>query len=50
VLPGIISLWDPVPAGEDTGAQAPVPFVVFAGNVGDDGALARTVTRLRGRE
>jgi len=50
VLPGIISLWDPVPAGEGAGAPPPVPFVVFAGNVGDDHALARTVTRLRGRE
>jgi uncharacterized protein YgbK (DUF1537 family) len=50
VLPGIISLWDPVPAGEGAGAPVPVPFVVFAGNVGDDGALGRTVTRLRGRE
>ena len=50
VLPGIISLWDPVPAGQGAGRPAPVPFVVFAGNVGDDGALARTVTRLRGRE
>jgi len=50
VLPGIISLWDPVPAGEGAGAPPPVPFVVFAGNVGDDHALAWTVTRLRGRE
>ena len=54
MLPGIVSLWDPVPGedgdGDGAGPAAPVPFVVFAGNVGDDHALAQTVIRLRGRE
>jgi len=52
MLPGIISLWDPAPSGDAGGGAVPVPvpFVVFAGNVGDDHALAQTVTRLRGRE
>jgi uncharacterized protein YgbK (DUF1537 family) len=39
MLPGIVSLWEPV----DGPAQG-IPFVVFAGNVGDDSSLA-TVTR-----
>jgi uncharacterized protein YgbK (DUF1537 family) len=45
LLPGIVSLWDPV-----TTQDGQAPFVVFAGNVGDEHALARTVARLRGRE
>jgi len=45
LLPGMVSLWDPVAA---QGGQA--PLVVFAGNVGDDHALAQAVARLRGRE
>lgn len=43
LLPGIISLWEPVIEG------APItPYVVFAGNVGDEGALVSVVEILRG--
>ena len=43
LLPGIVSLWEPIES------RVPgVPYVVFAGNVGDDGALAEVVRRLRG--
>lgn len=42
MLPGIVSLWEPV-AGPAQG----IPYVVFAGNVGDDHALAEVVTKLR---
>jgi uncharacterized protein YgbK (DUF1537 family) len=45
LLPGIISLWEPVVSD-----APPVPYVVFAGNVGDDGSLAAVVTTLRGSE
>jgi uncharacterized protein YgbK (DUF1537 family) len=41
LLPGIVSLWEPV-AGPSTG----LPYIVFAGNVGDDDALADVVDRL----
>lgn len=41
LLPGIVSLWDPV-----VGPAAGMPYVVFAGNVGDDEALADVVARL----
>jgi uncharacterized protein YgbK (DUF1537 family) len=41
VLPGIVSVWEPV-AGPATG----IPFIVFAGNVGDDTALADVVALL----
>jgi uncharacterized protein YgbK (DUF1537 family) len=44
LLPGIVSLWDPV-----SKQDGQVPFVVFAGNVGDDHALAQAVRRLRGK-
>ncbi len=43
MLPGIVSLWQPV-----TGALPGVPYVVFAGNVGDDAALVDVVVALRG--
>ena len=43
VLPGIVSLWDPV-----SGPAAGLPYVVFAGNVGDDSSLADVVDRLAG--
>lgn len=42
LLPGIVSLWSPV-GGVATG----IPYVVFAGNVGDDDSLARVVRTLR---
>jgi uncharacterized protein YgbK (DUF1537 family) len=45
MLPGIVSLWDP-----DSAAGGQSPLVVFAGNVGDDDALAQVVGRLRARE
>lgn len=38
MLPGIVSLWEP----QDGPAQA-IPFVVFAGNVGDDQSLLEVV-------
>lgn len=41
LLPGVVSLWEPV-----TDGAVPVPYVVFAGNVGDDDALATVVERL----
>ncbi len=43
MLPGIVSLWKPV-----SGLGGHPPFIVFAGNVGDDDALAEVVSRLRG--
>lgn len=42
LLPGIISLWEPV-----NGPYVGVPYIVFAGNVGDDSALAIVVKNLR---
>lgn len=42
MLPGIVSLWEPV-AGPAQG----IPYIVFAGNVGDDQALADVVATLR---
>lgn len=44
LLPGIVSLWEPV-----SGSAAGVPYVVFAGNVGADGSLAEVVRKLRSR-
>jgi uncharacterized protein YgbK (DUF1537 family) len=43
MLPGIISLWEPV-----TGPAQGIPYIVFAGNVGDDDALAAVIDTLRG--
>jgi len=42
MLPGIVSLWEPV-AGPARG----IPYIVFAGNVGNDDALAAVVSTLR---
>ncbi|GAA4615309.1 four-carbon acid sugar kinase family protein [Saccharopolyspora hordei] len=42
LLPGIVSLWEPV-----AGGAAGTPYVVFPGNVGDEHALARVVGSLR---
>ena len=42
MLPGIVSLWEPV-AGPARG----IPYIVFAGNVGNDDALAAVVETLR---
>ncbi|WP_369068300.1 four-carbon acid sugar kinase family protein [Kineococcus terrestris] len=41
MLPGIVSLWEPV-----DGPAAGIPYVVFAGNVGDDASLAAVVDTL----
>ena len=41
MLPGIVSLWQPV-----DGPAVGVPYVVFAGNVGDDDSLAAVVATL----
>lgn len=41
MLPGIVSLWEPV-----DGPAVGIPFVVFAGNVGDDASLAAVVDTL----
>ncbi|HEY3926234.1 MAG TPA: four-carbon acid sugar kinase family protein [Acidothermaceae bacterium] len=41
LLPGIVSLWQPV-----DGSLPGIPYVVFAGNVGGDDALADVVERL----
>jgi uncharacterized protein YgbK (DUF1537 family) len=38
MLPGIVSLWEPV-----DGPARGVPYVVFAGNVGDDRSLLEVV-------
>lgn len=42
MLPGIISLWEPV-----TGLAQGIPYIVFAGNVGDDDALVAVIDTLR---
>lgn len=43
LLPGLVSLWQP-----ESGPATGVPYVVFAGNVGDVDALADVVDRLHG--
>jgi uncharacterized protein YgbK (DUF1537 family) len=40
-LPGIVSLWEPV-----SGPAAGLPYVIFAGNVGDEHSLADVIDRL----
>lgn len=42
LLPGIVSLWQPV-----DGPAAGIPYIVFAGNVGGDEALADVLDLLR---
>ncbi|MFJ8104500.1 four-carbon acid sugar kinase family protein [Streptomyces sp. NPDC096132] len=42
LLPGIVSLWQPA-----DGPAAGIPYIVFAGNVGGDDALADALTLLR---
>lgn len=42
LLPGIVSLWEPV-----DGPAAGTPYIVFAGNVGDPDALADALDLLR---
>ncbi|MBE6478190.1 MAG: hypothetical protein E7Z97_09040 [Propionibacteriaceae bacterium] len=42
MLPGIISLWEPV-----DGPARGIPYVVFPGNVGDEGSLADVIDTLQ---
>jgi uncharacterized protein YgbK (DUF1537 family) len=44
LLPGMISVFEPLAASHE---MVGVPYVVFAGNVGDDGTLAHIVSVLR---
>ncbi|AXG81544.1 four-carbon acid sugar kinase family protein [Streptomyces paludis] len=44
LLPGIVSLWEPV-----SGPAEGIPYIVFAGNVGGEEALADAVDLLRSR-
>ncbi|MHA7286900.1 four-carbon acid sugar kinase family protein [Arthrobacter sp. MDT3-44] len=41
MLPGIVSLWEPV-----DGPARGIPYIVFAGNVGDDSSLAQVTRKL----
>jgi uncharacterized protein YgbK (DUF1537 family) len=41
MLPGIVSLWEPV-----DGPAKGIPYIVFAGNVGDDRSLAEVTRKL----
>ncbi|MCB5281205.1 four-carbon acid sugar kinase family protein [Arthrobacter sp. AL08] len=41
MLPGIVSLWEPV-----DGPAKGIPFIVFAGNVGDDESLVQVTRKL----
>ncbi|HEY3572653.1 MAG TPA: four-carbon acid sugar kinase family protein [Arthrobacter sp.] len=41
MLPGIVSLWEPI-----DGPAKGIPYIVFAGNVGDDESLARVTSKL----
>jgi uncharacterized protein YgbK (DUF1537 family) len=42
LLPGLVSVWEPV-----SGPARGIPYVVFAGNVGDDDGLLAAVRTLR---
>lgn len=44
MLPGIVSLWQP-----ESGPAEGIPYIVFAGNVGDTDSLARVVSTLADR-
>jgi uncharacterized protein YgbK (DUF1537 family) len=44
LLPGLVSLWRPV-----DGRAIGIPYIVFAGNVGDEGSLAAVVETLSPR-
>ena len=41
MLPGIVCLWEPV-----DGPAKGIPYIVFAGNVGDDESLAQVTRKL----
>ncbi|MCI1748365.1 MAG: hypothetical protein LKI24_09885 [Acidipropionibacterium sp.] len=42
MLPGIVSMWEPA-----DGPARGIPYIVFAGNVGDDESLAEVVEKLQ---
>ena len=44
MLPGIVSLWEPV-----SGPAKGIPYIVFAGNVGDENTLAYVIDLFSGR-
>lgn len=46
LFPGMTSVWISVP--DDEGPPTAMPYVVFAGNTGDDGSMAEAVRLLRG--
>ena len=46
LLPGMVSVLRPVDADE---AAVGMPYVVFAGNVGDENTLSHVVAVLKGR-
>jgi len=46
LLPGLVSVFRPVQAPTEV---VGIPYVVFAGNVGDDTTLAYVIDLLRGR-
>jgi uncharacterized protein YgbK (DUF1537 family) len=45
MLPGLVSVWEPLAAPDTT---LGVPYVVFAGNVGDENTLADVIEELSG--
>ena len=45
LFPGLISVFRPIDAATEA---VGMPYVVFAGNVGDDGTLAQVVAILNG--
>ena len=47
LFPGVVSVWI-TENSEGQGHDEGLPYVVFAGNVGDDTSLAEAVTILRG--
>ena len=47
LFPGVISVFRPIDAAPEA---IGMPYVVFAGNVGDDGTLAQVVAILKGEE
>jgi uncharacterized protein YgbK (DUF1537 family) len=48
LFPGIVSVWRAEPAPGDDGRLTGLPYVVFAGNVGDDTTLREAVRTMRG--
>jgi uncharacterized protein YgbK (DUF1537 family) len=48
LFPGIVSVWRAAPAAGDDGRLTGLPYVVFAGNVGDDTTLREAVRTMRG--